>query len=50
MLTEEQVGAVLSYEELIPVIRQALMDFSAGRVRHLCAILFRRPSMAGGSG
>src|SRR5580700_1598231 len=33
MLTEEQVGAVLSYEELIPVIRQALMDFSAGRVR-----------------
>jgi ornithine cyclodeaminase/alanine dehydrogenase-like protein (mu-crystallin family) len=33
MLTEEQVGAVLSYEELIPAIRQALMDFSAGRVR-----------------
>jgi ornithine cyclodeaminase/alanine dehydrogenase-like protein (mu-crystallin family) len=33
MLTEEQVRSVLSYEELIPVIRQALMDFSAGRVR-----------------
>src|ERR1700741_1531785 len=33
MLIEEQVGALLSYEELIPVIRQALMDFSAGRVR-----------------
>ena len=33
MLTEEQVGAVLSYEELIPAIRQALMDFSGGRVR-----------------
>jgi thiomorpholine-carboxylate dehydrogenase len=33
MLTEEQVRAVLSYEELIPVMRQALMDFSAGRVR-----------------
>src|SRR5579859_5073174 len=33
MLTEEQVGAVLSYEELIPAMRQALMDFSAGRVR-----------------
>ena len=33
MLTEEQVGAVLSYEELIPVIRQALMDFFRGRVR-----------------
>jgi ornithine cyclodeaminase/alanine dehydrogenase-like protein (mu-crystallin family) len=30
-LTEDQVGAVLSYEELIPAIRQALMDFSAGR-------------------
>ena len=33
MLTEEQVRSVLSYEELIPVIRQALMDFSTGRVR-----------------
>ena len=29
--TEDQVGAVLSYHELIPVIRQALKDFSAGR-------------------
>jgi len=28
---EDQVRAVLSYDELIPVIRQALMDFSAGR-------------------
>jgi thiomorpholine-carboxylate dehydrogenase len=33
MVTEEQVRAVLSYEELIPAIRQALMDFSGGRVR-----------------
>jgi thiomorpholine-carboxylate dehydrogenase len=31
-LDEDQVRAVLSYDELIPVIRQALMDFSAGRV------------------
>jgi thiomorpholine-carboxylate dehydrogenase len=31
-LTEEQVRAVLSYEKLIPAIRQALKDFSAGRV------------------
>jgi ornithine cyclodeaminase/alanine dehydrogenase-like protein (mu-crystallin family) len=31
-LDEEQVRALLSYEELIPAIRQALMDFSAGRV------------------
>ncbi len=39
-LTEEQVAAVLSYEELIPAIRQALMDFSAGRtVQPLRSIL-----------
>jgi ornithine cyclodeaminase/alanine dehydrogenase-like protein (mu-crystallin family) len=33
MLTEEQVRALLSYEELIPAMRDALIDFSAGRVR-----------------
>ncbi len=32
ILTEDQVQAVLSYERLIPAIRQALMDLSAGRV------------------
>jgi len=31
-INEEQVKAALSYDELIPAIRQALMDFSAGRV------------------
>jgi ornithine cyclodeaminase/alanine dehydrogenase-like protein (mu-crystallin family) len=31
-LDEEQVRAVLSYDDLIPAIRTALMDFSAGRV------------------
>lgn len=31
-LNEDQVRAVLSYDDLIPVIRQALMDFSAGKV------------------
>ena len=31
-LDEEQVRALLSYDELIPAMRQALMDFSAGRV------------------
>src|SRR5580704_17210770 len=31
-LGEDQVRAVLSYEELIPAMRQALMDLSAGRV------------------
>jgi ornithine cyclodeaminase/alanine dehydrogenase-like protein (mu-crystallin family) len=33
MLTEEQIRELLSYQELIPAIRQALMDFSAGRVQ-----------------
>jgi ornithine cyclodeaminase/alanine dehydrogenase-like protein (mu-crystallin family) len=32
VLNEDQVQAVLSYDNLIPVIRQALMDFSAGKV------------------
>ena len=31
-LSEEQVRAVLSYDDLIPAMRQALMDLSAGRV------------------
>ena len=31
-LNEDLVRAVLSYENLIPAIRQALMDFSAGQV------------------
>jgi ornithine cyclodeaminase/alanine dehydrogenase-like protein (mu-crystallin family) len=31
-LNEDQVRAVLSYDDLIPAIRQALVDFSAGRV------------------
>ena len=30
-LDEDQVRAVLSYDELIPAMRQALLDFSAGR-------------------
>jgi ornithine cyclodeaminase/alanine dehydrogenase-like protein (mu-crystallin family) len=31
-VSEEQVRAVLSYDELIPTMRRALMDYSAGRV------------------
>ena len=31
-LTEDQIRAVLFYDDLIPAIRQALMEFSAGRV------------------
>jgi thiomorpholine-carboxylate dehydrogenase len=32
MLSEEDVGRVLKYEELIPAMEKALLDFSAGRV------------------
>jgi ornithine cyclodeaminase/alanine dehydrogenase-like protein (mu-crystallin family) len=31
-LSEEQVRGVLSYDDLIPAMRQALMDLSAGRI------------------
>ncbi len=31
-MTENQIRAVLSYDDLIPAIRQALIEFSAGRV------------------
>jgi ornithine cyclodeaminase/alanine dehydrogenase-like protein (mu-crystallin family) len=31
-LSEDQIRSVLSYEALIPAIRQALIDYSAGRV------------------
>ena len=33
MLQEKDVQALLSYNELLPAIRQALMDYSAGRVQ-----------------
>ena len=32
ILNEDEVRSALSYDDLIPAIRQALMDFSAGRV------------------
>ena len=31
-VSEQEVRAVLTYEALIPAIRQALIDYSAGRV------------------
>ena len=46
MLTEEQVRAVLFYEDLIPAIRKALMDFSAGRVQQPVRTIL--PRAAGG--
>ena len=50
MLTEEQVRALLSYEELIPAIRKALMDFSAGRVQQPVRTIIPVCTMAAGSG
>ena len=47
MLTEEQVRAVLSYEELIPAIRKALMDFSAGRVHQPLRTIIPVPAYGG---
>ena len=46
MLTEEQVRALLFYEDLIPAIRKALMDFSAGRVQQPVRTIM--PVLAGG--
>jgi len=31
--TEEQIGQLLTYEELIPAMEQALIRFSAGEVQ-----------------
>ena len=46
-LDEEQVRAVLTYDELIPAIRQALMDFSAGRVVQPQRTVMSVPAHAG---
>ena len=45
---EEQVRALLSYDELIPAISQALMDFSAGRVQQPLRTIVPVTSMAAG--
>jgi ornithine cyclodeaminase/alanine dehydrogenase-like protein (mu-crystallin family) len=47
MLSEEQVRAVLSYGELIPAIRKALMDFSAGRVHQPLRSIIPVPAHGG---
>jgi thiomorpholine-carboxylate dehydrogenase len=46
-LNEDQVRAVLSYDDLIPAIRQALMDFSAGRAVQPVRTVMRVPSQSG---
>src|ERR1700748_1080137 len=40
-VSEQEVRAVLTYEELIPAIRQALIDFSAGRVNQPARMILR---------
>lgn len=47
ILEEEEVRALLSYEELIPVIRQALMDFSARRVQQPVRAIIPVPAHGG---
>jgi ornithine cyclodeaminase/alanine dehydrogenase-like protein (mu-crystallin family) len=45
--TEEQVRALLSYDALIPAMRQALIDFSAGRVSQPVRAIIPVPSHGG---
>jgi ornithine cyclodeaminase/alanine dehydrogenase-like protein (mu-crystallin family) len=40
-IPEQQVSSVLNYEELIPAIRQALIDYSAGRVNQPPRMILR---------
>ena len=40
-ISEQEVGAVLSYDKLIPAIRQALIDYSAGRVNQPPRMILR---------
>jgi ornithine cyclodeaminase/alanine dehydrogenase-like protein (mu-crystallin family) len=47
ILEEEEVRALLSYDELIPVIRQALIDFSAGRVQQPVRAILPVPAHGG---
>src|SRR5271154_5040359 len=44
---EDQVRALLSYEDLIPAIRQALMEFSGGRVLQPLRMVMRVDADAG---
>jgi ornithine cyclodeaminase/alanine dehydrogenase-like protein (mu-crystallin family) len=44
---EDRVRAVLSYDDLIPAIRQALADFSAGRVLQPLRTVMAVPSYTG---
>ena len=46
-ISEEQVRAALNYESLIPVIRQALLDYSAGRVEQPARMILRAGNAEG---
>jgi ornithine cyclodeaminase/alanine dehydrogenase-like protein (mu-crystallin family) len=46
-LDEEQVGALLSYHDLIPAIRKALIDYSAGRVHQPMRTILPVPAHGG---
>jgi thiomorpholine-carboxylate dehydrogenase len=46
-LGEKEIAALLFYEDLIPVIRQALIDFSAGRVQQPARAILPIPAHSG---
>jgi thiomorpholine-carboxylate dehydrogenase len=46
-LDEKDIAALLSYEDLIPAIRQALIDFSAGRVQQPVRAILPVPAYSG---
>jgi len=46
-ISEDQIRRVLTYEELIPAIRQALIDYSAGRVEQPLRQVIRVQDQAG---
>src|SRR4051812_5365490 len=46
-IAEEEVRAALNYEALIPAIRQALIDYSAGRVEQPARMIMRAGNAEG---
>ena len=46
-ISEQEVRSVLTYETLIPAIRQALMDFSAGLVNQPPRMILRTGNAEG---
>ena len=46
-ISEDEVRAALTYEALIPAIRQALMDYSAGRVEQPARLILRAGNAEG---